>query len=139
PALAQIVETMHATFVQGAAHNAAVALGARTELWAAWCEVITDKEKMHDAVTHLLMGTIALPQSNGWGGNGNFTREQRFAIRDAWRGFLAKHHGVLAKGGRVPMDDPSITPLLIGANFNPDQPVVQIQLKDGASWPPRSL
>jgi HEAT repeat protein len=137
PALAQIVETMHATFVQSAAHDAAFALGARVELWAAWCEVITDKDKMYDAVSHLLLGAIDLPPSSGGGGNSNFTREQRFAIRDAWRGFLAKHRAILGKGGRVPMDDPSITPLLIGANFNPDQPAVEIHLKDGTSWPPR--
>ena len=138
PGLAQIVETMHHFFVQNAAHNAAVTLGARTELWTAWCEVITDQDRMHDAVNHLVIGTIDLPPSDGYGGNSNFTREQRFAIRDGWRAFLAKHRDLLAKGGRIPMDDPSITPLLTGANFNPDQPVLEIHLKDRTSWPPPS-
>ncbi len=138
PALTQIVETVHESFVQSAAHNAAIALGARTELWQAWCEVITDKERMYDALSHLLRGTIDLPPSSSGGGNSNFTRDQRFVIRDAWRAFLAKHHDRLANGGRIPMDDLSITPLLTGANFQPDQPAAEIFLKDGSKWPPRA-
>ena len=138
PALAHVVETVHDRWVQRSAHDAVIALGGRTELWAAWCEAITDQDCMHEAVASLISGTIELPESKGAGGNSNFTREQRFAIRDAWRAFLAKHHDTLADGRCVPKDDSSVTPILTGSNFNPDNPVAALHLKDGTSWPLRA-
>jgi len=87
--LCQIVETTHQTFVQDAASSSALALGARVELWDAWCEVITDPDFMCTALGQLASGTLDL-SSNGSSGNSNFTRGQRFAMRDAWRAFLAK-------------------------------------------------
>ncbi|HEX7262352.1 MAG TPA: HEAT repeat domain-containing protein, partial [Luteolibacter sp.] len=116
--LCQIVETIHETFVQAAASSSAYNLGARVELWDAWCEVLTDQDFMDEALSQLTRGTLDL-SSNSGGGNSNFTREQRFAIRDAWRAFLAKNRDRLARGERVPLNDPSVTPSLTGINFDP--------------------
>ena len=99
--LCQIVETTHETFVQSAATTAAQALGARVELWEAWCEVITDQDFMSEALRQLALGTLDL-SSGSSSGNSNFTREQRFAIRDAWHAFLKKNRARLDRGERFP-------------------------------------
>jgi hypothetical protein len=135
--LAQIVETVHENFVQAAAHQAAVACGVRIELWQAWASVITDQERMCDAIRALIEGTIELPPSGGSGGNSNFTRDQRFVIRDAWLTFLHQHQAQLTLSQPVKLTDPEIIAGLTGLNFHPDQPAVEIHLKDGSDWPPR--
>jgi hypothetical protein len=134
--LCQIVETTHETFVQSAASTSAQALGARVELWQAWCEVVTDPDFMSEALRQLALGTLDL-SSGSSSGNSNFTREQRFAIRDAWRDFLGKNHDRLARGERIPLNDPSVTLSLTGANFNAQDPAIRMNLKDGSQWPPR--
>ena len=133
--LAQILETVDETFVRNAANNALAELGGRMERLQAWCEVIPNEDAMFDAIGELIRGTIVLPKSSGASGNSNFSREERFAIRDAWRAFLAKHHDLLAGGGRIPPDDASVTPLLTGGQFHPDNPAVVIRFADGTDWP----
>ncbi len=133
--LCQIVETTHETFVQSAASSAAQTLGARVELWEAWCEVITDQDFMYSALSQLALGTLDI-SSGSYGGNSNFTREQRFAIRDAWREFIRKNHALLARGERLPTSDPSVTPSLTGSNFNAGDPAVRFTLSNGKTWPP---
>ena len=133
--LCQIVETTHETFVLSAASSAAQSLGARVELWEAWCEVITDQEFMYDALSQLALGTLDIPSRSG-GGNSNFTRDQRFAIRDAWREFIRKNHDRLAKGERLPTKDPSVSSALTGSDFDARNPAVRFDLPDGKSWPP---
>jgi hypothetical protein len=135
--LAQIIELEHESFLHHAAHHAALACGAKLELWEAWAAVIPDKECMTEALGHLIRGTIRLPESNGSGGNTNYTREQRFSIRDAWRTFLQQHQKQLAAGEKVPPPDATIAARLTGANFQPSQPATEIHLKDGSRWPPR--
>ena len=134
--LAEILETVHERFVQNAADNALAQLGARMERWTAWSEVIPDEPVMVEALTQLILGTLALPKSHASVGNSNFTRTERFAIRDAWRAFLKKNHDRLEAGARIAPSDPSVTPLLTGAKFHPDQPAVVIEFGDGTSWPP---
>ena len=133
--LCQIVETTHETFVQSAASASAHALGARVDLWNAWCEVITDQDFMSEAVRQLAMGTLDI-SSGSSGGNSNFTLGERFAIRDAWRDFIRKNHDRLARGERLPTGDPSVTPLLTASNFNPGDPAIRFHLSDGKHWPP---
>ncbi len=87
----------------------------------AWCEVITDQDFMCKALGQLASGTLDL-SSNGSSGNSNFTRDQRFAIRDAWRAFLTKNRERLARGERVPLDDPSVTLSLTGSDIDPGNP-----------------
>ncbi len=55
-------------------------------------------------------------------------------------GFLPpwQNYGTVAKGGRIAMDDPSITPVLTGSNFSPDMPAMALGFKDGTSWPVRA-
>ncbi len=89
--LVQIVETIPHFFVQNAAHNAALALGVGSELWLAQCQMILVQDQMTSALSNLVVGTIELPKSNDGGGNSNFTRDQRFAIRDAWVGFIREN------------------------------------------------
>lgn len=129
------MESTHETFVQAAASSSAQALGARVELWDAWCGGIPDQEFMSEALRQLGLGTLDIT-SNSSGGNSNFTREQRFAIRDAWRAFLTKNQDRLARGERVPLDDPSVTLALTGAGFDPQSPAITFQLPDGKQWPP---
>ncbi len=133
--LCQIVETTHETFVQSAASSSAFALGARLELWNAWCEVITDQEFMSTAVRELALGTLDITSGSS-GGNSNFTREERFAVRDAWRDFIRKNSERLARGERLPTDDPSVSLALTGSDTNPQNPAVRFQLPDGKHWPP---
>ncbi|WP_338287093.1 HEAT repeat domain-containing protein [Luteolibacter sp. LG18] len=105
--LCRIVETTHETFVQSAASSSAQALGARVELWEAWCEVITDQDFMSEALTQLALGPLHLPSKSS-SGNSNFTREQRFAIRNAWRKFVRNRLGRTAahrRSHRIPCPD----------------------------------
>ena len=133
--LCQIVETTHETFVQSAASSSAFALGARVQLWNAWCEVVTDQDFMSDALRQLALGTIDI-KSGSSGGNSNFTREERFAIRDAWREFIRKNGERLARGERVPTGDPSVSLALTGSDISPQNPAVRFQLADDKHWPP---
>jgi hypothetical protein len=133
--LCQIVETTHETFVQSAASSSAFALGARVELWNAWCEVITDQEFMSTAIRQLALGTLDITSGSS-GGNSNFTRQERFAIRDAWRDFIRKNSERLARGERVPTDDPTVSPALTGCDIHPQDPAVRFHLPDDKQWPP---
>lgn len=135
--LAQIIELEHENFLQSAAHEAALACGGRLELWEAWAGVIPNQDRMYEAVRFLMLGTIQMEVVGGGGGNSNFTREQRFAIRDAWRAFLQKHEPELAEGRKVPLPDAATAAALAGGNFKPYQPVTRFTLKDGTQWPPR--
>ncbi|MCF7787884.1 MAG: hypothetical protein K9N47_17320 [Prosthecobacter sp.] len=135
--LAQIIELEHESFLQNAAHNAALACGGGLELWEAWAGVIPDQDRIHTAVSSLMIGTIQLETGGGGGGSSNFTREQRFAIRDAWRAFLRTHEKELTAGKKVPPPDAATAAALTGGHFKPDQPVTQFTLKDGTQWPPR--
>ncbi len=133
--LCQIVETTHETFVQSAASSSAFALGARVELWNAWCEVITDQEFMSEALRQLALGTLDI-NSGSSSGNSNFTRSERFAVRDAWREFIRKNSARLARGERISTDDPSVSPALTGADIHTQDPAVRFHLPDGKQWPP---
>lgn len=133
--LCQIVETTRETFLLSSASSAAQALGARVELWEAWCEVITDQDFMYEALSQLAQGTLDISSGSG-SGNSNFTRDQRFAIRDAWREFIRKNRDRLAKGERLPLNDPTVTKALTGSDFNARDPAVRFNLADGKSWPP---
>lgn len=135
--LTHIVETMHESFVQYAARDAAQACGARLVLWEALASTIPFPERLSDAVGVLVSGTIQLPPSDGSSGNSNFTREQRFAIRDAWRAFLQKHRDELAAGKKVDPPGDLTTAKLTGMNFRPGEPLIEIHFTDGTSWPPR--
>jgi hypothetical protein len=105
------------------------------QLWNAWCEVVTDQDFMSDALRQLALGTIDI-KSGSSGGNSNFTREERFAIRDAWREFIRKNGERLARGERVPTDDPSVSLALTGSDISPQNPAVRFQLADDKHWPP---
>ncbi|MFN0078875.1 MAG: hypothetical protein ACKVY0_20635, partial [Prosthecobacter sp.] len=135
--LAHIVETLHENFVQYAARDAAQACGARLVLWEALASTIPFPERLSDAVGVLVSGTIQLPPSDGGSGNSNFTREQRFAIRDAWRAFLQKHRDELAAGKKIAPPGDLTTAKLTGMNFRPGEPVIEIHFKDGTHWPAR--
>ncbi len=135
--LVQIIETCHESFLQRAARDAAQACGARLKLWEALASTIIDKDRMCDAVRQLVLGTIDLPPSNGSSGNSNFTREQSFAIRDAWRTFLQKHRDELAAGKKVPPPGAVAAAALTGGNFDKNSPVTRIDFKDGTCWPTR--
>lgn len=137
--LVHIVELQHETFLQNAAHQAAFACGARLELWEAWANVITNKDRMYEAISALVHGTIDLGPSSGGGGSSNFTREQRFVIRDAWKSFLQKHQETLAAGKKVPPPVRSVSSSLIGTDLQPDNPALRIDLKDGSVWPPEPI
>lgn len=129
------METEREFFTQNAAANAAIQCGARMELWQAWTSSITSGERMCDAIRALIHGTIELPHSGSGGGSGNFTREQRFAIRDAWRAFLKQHQESISRGERVTLGDPETIAGITGLNFRPDQPAVTINFDDGTKWP----
>lgn len=133
--LVQIVETQHENFLQHAAHDAAVACGARTELWEALASNITYQEQMVYTLGSLIRGTIDLPPSNGTGGNSNFSRNQRFAIRDEWREFLQQHRKQLDAGEKILPPDEATAAALTGAVYSPDSPAVVIHFKDGTNWP----
>lgn len=134
-ALVQIVETEREMFTQDAASHAAVACGARMELWQAWTTTIPHKKRMIESIQALVKGTIDLPHSRQGGGNSNFTRDERFAIREAWSDFLKQHQEPITRGERIKLTDPEIIARLTGMNFQPDQPAVTIGFDDGSRWP----
>lgn len=132
--LTQIVELATERFLQSAAHDAALACGARMELWQAWATVIPDRSRRTNAVGYLIEGTIELPTSNGSSGN-NFTRDQYFEIRNAWRAFLTANQDTINAGQRVQLTDPKTIAALTGMNFQPNQPAVRLHFRDGSHWP----
>ena len=135
--LVQIVETAPEHFLQNVAVGAAYNCGARYELWQALAAVIPQEERMVDTLRTLIWGTIDLPNSRGGGGNNGFTRDQRFAMRDAWRTFLANNQASLIAGNRVRLTDSDMIAALTGLNFHPDSPAIRVDFPDGAVWPPR--
>jgi hypothetical protein len=135
--LVQMVELQHETFLQNSAHQAALNCGARLKLWEAWASVITNQDRMVTAIGTLIHGTIELKPSSGSSGSSNFTRDQRFAIRDAWRSFLQKHQKSLVAGKKIAPPVLSITSSLTGADLRPGNPAITISLKDGSVWPPQ--
>lgn len=134
--LAQIVELSTDTFLQQAAHEAALACGARLELWEAWTAAITSTGRLSHAVRTLIEGTLEIPRTNGTG-NSNFTRDQRFVLRDAWREFLQQHRQPLSQGRKVPPPGGELAARLTGASFDPASPVTAVDFTDGTRWPPR--
>jgi len=136
PALVHIVETMHESFLSRSAIAAARACGARRALLDALAASIVVQERMVDMVAELAKMTLDLPMGNGWGGSSYSDREQRFAVRDAWRSFLQKHAADFAKGHKVPPPSGKEMAELTGMNFQPDNPVIRLQLQDGSRWPP---
>lgn len=135
--LVQILEIAHENFLQYAAHDAAVACGARWDLWQAWISLIPYQDHMCHAVRTLIDGTVELPAASNSSGNSNFNRDQRFAIRNAWRDFLQKHQQQLSSGKRIQEIDPATIAALTGLDFSPDSPVVEIRFKDDTFWPPK--
>ncbi len=136
--LVQIVEMAPESFLQNAAVNAAHECGARYELWQALAAVIPNEKQMVYALSTLVEGTIDLPKSRSGGGNSGFTRDQRFAIRDGWRTFLARNQEALAAGKRAQITDSETIAALTGLNFRPDSPAITVNFPDGTVWPPRS-
>ncbi len=109
--------------------------GARVELWNAWCEVITAQEFMSTAIRQLAKGILDIT-SRSSSGNSNFTRGQRFAIRDAWRDFIRKNRSRLAHSERIATDASTVSRTLTGCDINPQNPAVQFQLSGDKHWPP---
>lgn len=135
--LVQILETAHENFLQYSAHDAAVACGARWDLWQAWISLIPYQDHMCHAIRTLIDGTVELPAASNSSGNSNFNRDQRFAIRNAWRDFLQKHQQQLSSGKRIQEIDPATIAALTGLDFSPDSPAVEIRFKDDTVWPPK--
>ena len=134
--LVQIVESCQHEWVLRAASDAAWKLGARTQLWEAWARRITDQKLMCDALT-VLMRVVDRKRQSG-GGNSNLSRDERFALRDAWLKFLAKHHDRLESGKLFAIDDPALTTDLAGRQaVERDAPAISINLDNGGRWPPR--
>lgn len=140
--LAQLVESIHATsdldpacgLVREAATTAAVKLGGGAVLWEAWANVLPEETGLVDALRHLCIGTIDFSPDVASSSSGGLSRSQRFLLRDAWREFIQKHRELLDHGGRVPRDDPSITPILTARSSDPF-PIISIRFADGTEWP----
>lgn len=133
--LCQIVETDRVERVHVVAMDAAKACGAHMELWRAAAATLVHKDQLVDSMHALVSGTINLPLAGGHGGNSNFTREQRFQMRDAWIDFLQQHEKTLANGTKLPPPDLETTARLTGMNFEGGRSVVDYQLKGGERWP----
>lgn len=133
--LTQVLELHQDSFLQQAAHEAALACGARMELWEAWASTIPAQERLHEAVRALITGTLAVGGTNG-SGNSNFTRDQRFQIRDAWRAFLHEHRRQISQGRKIPPPGGKVARMLTGAAFNDASPVTAVDFPDGSRWPP---
>lgn len=134
--LVQIVETMHESFVQSAAIHAAKSCGARLGLWEALAANIVLPERLVESVRELALSTLDLPVGSGSSGSSNFDRDQRFAIRDAWRAFLKQHAAALSDGKKIPPPSEKVADALTGMHFDERSPVVRFDLKDGTQWPP---
>lgn len=133
----QILEEADDTFLQNAAHGAALSCGARLELWEAWVGAIMNIRRSSDALRALIEGTIELPRLGGGSATGLLSRDQRFALRAAWRDFLAAHREDLVAGRRVHLTDSATIARLTGMDFKPTGPVIELSLPDGSLWPPR--
>ncbi len=131
--LVQIVRTIPS--VESDAEEAALALGAKSELCEVWCERITDRQQMSHALEQLILATIDLPPRSGSGNGGSgFTKQQQGMLQEAWRTFLATHRGLLASGRLVSRDDPSLVPVIEAMRTGTDF-VEHISLRDGTYWP----
>lgn len=134
--LAQVLESSGDSHLQAAAHDAALACGARMELWEALAATIIHKERLADAIAKLINGTLALPRTHS-SGNTNFTRDQRFQIRDAWRAFLHQHQRQISAGKKVPAPKGKVAQMLTGAALGNFYPAAVVKFPDGSRWPPQ--
>lgn len=134
--LVQLVEIERVSQVHRAAVEAAMACGAKMELWRALVSNIVVQELFVEAIHALIRGTIDLPTMGGSSGNSNFSREQRFQIRDVWIEFLNQNEKLLLAGKKLPPPDQETAFKLTGANFPSGSGAVSYELNDGTRWPP---
>lgn len=135
PALCQLVEIEPIPNVNGAAVDAAIHCGARLDLWRVVAGNIVEKQLLVDSVRSLVVNLLDLAPGSGSSGNSNFSREERFQMREAWLAFLKKHEPTIAKGKRIPLPDSATANRLLGGKAEADQPVVSLQLRGGGRWP----
>jgi hypothetical protein len=117
--LVHIVQREGDSDAKFAAAEAAMKLGARMELWQAWCDVIPDRHISYFALDALIHGTIESPNgvANPTDIDHGLSENESSLVRDAWRTFLEKNRALLEMGKRVPSDDPSIVALLTATHF----------------------
>jgi hypothetical protein len=134
--LCQLIEMDRVERVHEAAIKAAEACHGGMVLLHAVAQTIIVKDHLVSSVKTLVRGTIELPPITSSGGSSNFTTDQRFHIRAAWRDFLAKHESELVEGRKMPMPDVETLKKLTGADNTKDSSVVDYSFKDGSRWPP---
>ena len=127
PAVIALLATERNLSALRSATQAALAVGARYEAARAWAAQLDDAQRWHKALSEL--ATIVIDRCSG-GGDTGADRKTIVALRKRWEAFLAKHERDLRKG-RIFHPGESALPENLFA------PHLEIQCKNGTSWPPK--
>jgi hypothetical protein len=124
--LLEIVATEHHEWLLREASAAAKKLGAGFDLVNAWADRLVEEHLYNLALDALQTVIEGLPGS--WSGRTDLSREERIALRNEWRRFLARHEDEIRRGKKFKMDDPALSKSLFGRART-------WQLSNGKLWP----
>ncbi len=127
--LLQIVQTENEEWLLRAAGSAGLQLGGGYDFLEAWSDRLVDENLYDIALDNLSTALDGL--SGGTSGRTDLTREERLALKAAWKKFLSAHETELRQGKKFKYTDPAVSPALFGRARQWDS------LPGGAPpWPP---
>jgi phage tail protein X len=112
--LLEIIATEHHEWLLREGTDAAKRLGAGFDLLDVWADRLAEEHICHLALENL--DTIVERKRDSWLDQTGLTatRGDRIALRHQWKAFLAKHADEIRQGKKFKVDDPALTPALIG-------------------------
>jgi len=110
--LLQIVQTENEEWLLRAAGSAGLQLGGNYEFWNVWADRLADENLFAIALDNLSASLEGL--SGGTSGNTDLSREERLALKAAWKKFLSDHETELREGKKFKYTDPAVSPALFG-------------------------
>jgi hypothetical protein len=116
--LIEIIATEHHEWLLREATDAATKLGAGIELLDAWADRLSEESICGLALQNL--DTIIERKDGSCLDRSGLTktRGDRLALRRGWKDFLARHADDIRSGKKFNIDDPALTPALVGRPCN---------------------
>ena len=126
--LLEIIATEHDRWLLGQASEALKKLGSRYDLFEAWADRLNEDEEVGSLARSALQ-ELAVGKAGSTIMRTALSREERLALRREWKKFLEEHADEIRQGDTISLDNPAITPALLG-------PETQMYFPDGKVWPP---
>jgi len=122
----EIIQTENEPWLMRSAMQNALLLGGGVDALNACADRLGDEELSAIALDSLQSVLSGLPNCSS--GRTDLTREERLALRDAWKAFLRDHEIKFRQGKKIPIGDPAIKAELFGRARS-------FQFPNGTSWP----